>query len=241
MEVNYGDVTKSEKAEDEEQQEGTTSSVPLPTSQGVVPRDAEGFHQSFKLNPQAPDYEQVVDQARAFFKQYGFVVFRDAVPEELVEAAIEDIWQNYLPKGIQRKDPSTWFTQSDKNWVSSVFVGQYNTMRGFLGYKIALSQAAWNIRQHPSLYRAFVTVLENEKLKMKLDRYGLMRPTKVRVPKEGGSSGEFEVVDHPEWKTEERWVHWDQNPWYEPEFRGGDVTSLVINHLPTHHSPSVYL
>lgn len=241
MEVNYGAGSK----EDEPTTTTTTTTETAndePTrssSSSVVPRDSEGYHQSFKLNDSnerlEPDESEasVLEAAKAFFKQHGFVVFRDAVPPPTVEGVIDDIWRNYLFEGIRRDDPSTWFLRPPANWNSTVFGGSYNTKRGFLGYKIAQSQAAWNVRQSPSLYRAFAAILEETKLKVKLDRYGLMRPTKVRVPRAEEDGGGFVVEDHPEWKTEERWVHWDQNPWTEPNFRGVQGLLALSEHNET--------
>jgi len=203
----------------------TDSSVTHDRKPSVVPRDSEGYHQSFKLDPSEEEddesgnnNEAVLKEAKAFFDKHGFVIFRDVVSPQAVEEVVTDIWSNYLFDGIRRDDPTTWFLQPPNNWSSKVFGGSYNTKRGFLGYNIAQSQAAWNIRQNPSVYKAFAGILGKKWLRVKMDRYGLMRPTKVRVP---DANGELVVEDHPEWKTEERWVHWDQNPWTEPKFRGG--------------------
>jgi len=45
---------------------------------------------------------------------------------------------------------------------------------------------------------------------VKFDRYGLMRPTLIEI--------NGEVIQKPDWKTESNWIHWDQNPWLEPDF-----------------------
>eukprot|EP01102_Stenamoeba_stenopodia_P009164 TRINITY_DN2690_c0_g1_i1.p1 TRINITY_DN2690_c0_g1~~TRINITY_DN2690_c0_g1_i1.p1 ORF type:complete len:298 (+),score=60.44 TRINITY_DN2690_c0_g1_i1:74-895(+) len=201
-----------------------------------VPRDEEGYHRSFRLGEggegEQPDDRAVLEEAKAFFKTYGFVIFRDIVTRDTVDRVIDDIWQNYLPPGTRKEDPTTWFAQPPSNWNANVFGGSYNTKRGFLGYKIAQSQAAWDVRQSPKLHRAFAALLGDEKMRVKLDRYGLMRPTKVRIPKADGSEG-FDVEEHPEWKTEEHWVHWDQNPWTEPNFRGVQGVLALSEHNET--------
>jgi hypothetical protein len=191
-------------------------------SKTSVPLDEEGYHQSFKIG--VDSNQDILD----FFKRYGFVILRDIVPSPMIDAVIEDIWENYInalffyyqgdkriekqkPR-IERNDPATWKLA---NWLR-IHGTKYNEKRGFLGNNFSLSQVCWNIRQHPDLYQAFAIVLEDHRLNVKLDRYGLMRPTKIwsTTP-----SGTRELVDfHPEWKTEERWIHWDQNPWKEPGF-----------------------
>jgi hypothetical protein len=39
-----------------------------------------------------------------------------------------------------------------------------------------------------------------------------MRPTKDVKYLDGN------VRDKPEWKSKKNWLHWDQNPWQEPDF-----------------------
>lgn len=192
-------------------------------------KDAEGYHPNFSLEKDS------AEEILKFFKKYGFVIIRDVVARELVEGVVDDIWENYLPSNthpeLRREDPSTWRymlpspafwpdaeqrERQDDKWYST-FGSKYNVKRGFLGSNMASSQATWDVRQHPNLHKAFSVILENRKLEVKLDRYGLMRPTKLHVPGEGGATA---VEEHPEWRTEDRWVHWDQNPWLQPEFMG---------------------
>jgi len=81
----------------------------------------------------------------------------------------------------------------------------------FLGSNLAVSPAAWNNRQNPNIYKAFCAIFKQKDLWVKLDRYGFMRPTRQLI------SGD-KTVDKIDWETSHNWVHWDQNPWLEPEF-----------------------
>jgi len=38
---------------------------------------------------------------------------------------------------------------------------------------------AWKNRQNPLIYEAFSNILKSEKLWVSIDRYGIMRPTKI--------------------------------------------------------------
>jgi len=80
-----------------------------------------------------------------------------------------------------------------------------------LGSNLALSPAAWNNRQNPNIYKSFCAIFKQKDLWVKLDRYGFMRPTRQLI------SGD-NTVDQIDWETSHNWVHWDQNPWLEPEF-----------------------
>jgi hypothetical protein len=64
-----------------------------------------------------------------------------------------------------------------------------------------LLPVAWKNRQHPKIYEVFANVIGRKDLWVSVDRYGVMRPTKEK--KESG-----ELVDRPEWRTMENWVHW---------------------------------
>eukprot|EP01127_Copromyxa_protea_P009268 TRINITY_DN2168_c0_g1_i3.p1 TRINITY_DN2168_c0_g1~~TRINITY_DN2168_c0_g1_i3.p1 ORF type:complete len:117 (-),score=2.64 TRINITY_DN2168_c0_g1_i3:362-712(-) len=74
-------------------------------------------------------------------------------------------------------------------------------MRGFLGYEPAMSQAAWNNRQCPTVYTVFACLLQQKNLWAKIDRYGFMRPTKGVINLHG------EKVDMPYWKWAKKWMN----------------------------------
>lgn len=76
----------------------------------VVPRDAEGYVQSFDINN---DEQSEIEKARAFFDQYGFVVFSNVYTPEQCAATIDDIW-NVIESMVRRpvrNDENLWTNQ----------------------------------------------------------------------------------------------------------------------------------
>jgi len=65
----------------------------------------------------------------------------------------------------------------------------------------------------------------NSALIVSVDRFGVMRPTKLRVKQhltdaQEGNCEQDAIVDRPDWRTSRNWLHWDQNPWSNPLFFG---------------------
>jgi hypothetical protein len=87
----------------------------------TVPRDADGFVQSFDIN----NNEQTeIEKARAFFDQYGFVVFSNVYTPEECAATIDDIWNVIESSARQplRQNDQLWqnkFVQSSRFSFSS--------------------------------------------------------------------------------------------------------------------------
>lgn len=78
----------------------------------TVPRDAEGYVQSFDINNQD---ETEIEKARAFFDQYGFIVFANVYTPEECEATINDIWnvvESFIGQPV-RDDESLWTNRFD--------------------------------------------------------------------------------------------------------------------------------
>jgi len=146
----------------------------------------------------------------SFFRQYGFVVIRDALSASEITSTIDEIWNDKQLLGksgqVDRNDPSTW---NNNTWPTGYGIAE----RGFLSfdndYKL---QVSWNNRQNPKVYKPFSKIFNTEALWVNLDRYGVMRPTKQIQLLDGT------LVDKPEWITKSNWLHWDQNPWNEPNF-----------------------
>jgi len=92
--------------------------------------------------------------------------------------------------------------------------------------KIKVGKQGLN-RQHPNVFACFEAVLGKKDLMCSIDRIGMMRPTKGRrgvllfcFERDflGITLPNGKVVNRPEWKTDKNWLHWDQNPWSEPDF-----------------------
>jgi len=180
----------------------------IPKDQAVVedksweaPIDEEGYVQSFL----ADEEKELLD----FFHKYGFVVVRNIISADQCEKTEDDLWRSDEMLGsrkVDRNEPSTW---ENGTWPSEMNLAE----GGFLTHLTDMSlQTGWDNRQHPNLYKIFSLVFNNPNLWVRFDRYGMMRPTKGIKMKNGN------IVDKPEWKTKSNWLHWDQNPWQEPDF-----------------------
>ena len=75
-----------------------------------IPRDSEGYVKSFILSSYGcPETEE----ARAFFKQYGFVVIANVFTPEQCAETIIDIWnviETFIGKPV-RHDEKLWSSQ----------------------------------------------------------------------------------------------------------------------------------
>lgn len=176
-----------------------------------VPQDEEGYCQSFSCDDEAGISE--------FFWKFGFAVVHDVIPQKNTEDTLQDVFR--LAR-VDPNKPELWLNGDWKN----VFQSSYNAKKGFLGYNVALSQASWNNRQYPNVYKSFCAIFKQKNLWVKLDRYGFMRPTRGLI------SGNT-TVDKVVWETDRNWVHWDQNPWLEPEFCRVQALLTLTNHTLT--------
>eukprot|EP01006_Ploeotia_vitrea_P009126 TRINITY_DN21474_c0_g1_i1.p1 TRINITY_DN21474_c0_g1~~TRINITY_DN21474_c0_g1_i1.p1 ORF type:complete len:392 (+),score=52.35 TRINITY_DN21474_c0_g1_i1:46-1221(+) len=163
------------------------------------------------------------------FREYGFVVVRDVVSEEDVDKTVHEMWtaDTLLGQytGLNREDPTTW---QDDNWPS--------TYNGFLdSINQREEQMCWENRQNPRLVKVFQNILGDQKLWVSGDRYGILRPTKgIKFGNETDENGQTKdcLQDKPEWRTQDRWLHWDQNPWSQPGFAGVQGILSLCEHTP---------
>lgn len=98
-------------------------------------------------------------------------------------------------------------------------------------------QQSWRNRTNPTIARVFEVLLgrvlheeglasDETTLCASVDRFGVMRPTFVRALEQAGNTGDVaSIEERPEWRTTRNWLHWDQNPWSNPNFYG--VQGLV--------------
>eukprot|EP01012_Entosiphon_sulcatum_P035858 TRINITY_DN4558_c0_g1_i3.p1 TRINITY_DN4558_c0_g1~~TRINITY_DN4558_c0_g1_i3.p1 ORF type:complete len:296 (-),score=29.95 TRINITY_DN4558_c0_g1_i3:295-1161(-) len=172
-----------------------------------APLDPDGFIQSFSL--------EEVDQYVAFFRQYGFCAIANVLTPAETEATICDIWDDiemYFPR---RNEPKTWDC-----WPGLSHLGIQGTVCG---------EQVWRNRVNPKLYEVFRNLLRTSKLWVSADNCGVMRPTRnvpwvplepaarnARVTVEDLPDG-IQVEDKPGWRSKEKWLHWDMNPfkWFD--------------------------
>jgi len=183
----------------------------LPTH---IPRDSDDarFVQSFSLN----GGEESLRLIDVFFETYGFVVIRDVLNQEQLDNSLADIW-----RVIEGTDSATADTTSMIRATSSFIAADrsdpltwtpnngYPSMEqvGILGGQVAVQASAFENRQNENLYRVFAHLLGQKQLLVSLDRFGVIRPTKQVLLKDGITRQDF-----PQYVTREKWMHWDMNP-----------------------------
>lgn len=69
---------------------------------------------------------------------------------------------------------------------------------------------AWRNRENPLIYEAFANVLQTRKLWVSIDRYGVMRPARLRHQ----SDQENEAALLEDRQTKKDWLHWDLSPFH---------------------------
>jgi ectoine hydroxylase-related dioxygenase (phytanoyl-CoA dioxygenase family) len=104
----------------------------------------------------------------SFWKQNGYVIIRNAVPQDNVKAVVDLIWEF---TEMDRDDPNSWYRPQHSEYGmqelnKSGMVELYN------------HQALWNNRQHPRIYGAFVDIWETENLWVTIDRVNLNPPAR---------------------------------------------------------------
>ncbi len=165
-----------------------------------VPLDADGFALSFPC-PAGPEDAHAATAALAFYDEYGYVVFRDAISAEACDASRAEIWSSLErdTPGVCRSDPATW------DLLSSDTYGLAPAPAVFTPQLLANRQAA-------SVVGALAAVLGCDAslgappragLLVSHDRYCFYRPTR---------QGALLREDHPEWRTREN-LHLDLHPW----------------------------
>jgi hypothetical protein len=139
------------------------------------------------------------------FQSDGYVVVTGVFDQDLVTQSITELWESpqllRRSTGIVRDDRRTW--TADK-WPQSD--GGRNFLEPLDPYQV---QATWELAQHKHandvmqvLWREHQDVPGERVFMSGIPRWGVMRPT----------------ANNPEWRTEEKWLHWDQNPWAQPGF-----------------------
>jgi ectoine hydroxylase-related dioxygenase (phytanoyl-CoA dioxygenase family) len=129
---------------------------------------------------------------RTFWEENGYVVVRDAVPQENLDAMVAAIWE-FLQ--IDPEDREQWYkykpyTRDDKcSPISSAGM-----------VEIYQHQALWDNRQYPKIHQAFAEIWGDEKLWVSLDRANMKPPARE---------------DRPEWCSKGM-IHWDTDTSKQP-------------------------
>jgi len=191
-----------------------TDVAAMPTSSFLfepdpVQLDAEGYAPSFKAEENT--------SFQTFFDRYGFVVIRDVLSAEDVSRTTADI---FTTAGFADSRPPTLeaLDTKYKNW-DGVSGSHYNTKKGFLTNENPMSEVAWANRISPALYHVNKQLFGRDDLVVKVDRYGLMRPTRFGPD-----------VIRETWETSGQWIHWDMNPWEEPDFARIQAVLAISDH-----------
>lgn len=152
--------------------------------------------------PMVGDYTQSfsVQDAKAykaFYDEYGFVVIHDVLTAKECEETIADIWSIVEGKScglVKRTDPQTW-----GNSVWHKAAGPLSKSEGMIGTGAIFTPIAVRNRANPRMLQVAQQLLNESKLLVSHDRYGLFRPTKP----------------HATWAERATMgnLHLDMNPW----------------------------
>ncbi len=100
----------------------------------------------------------VTDEQKEVFRELGYLVIPDVVPNGLCKKVIDAILQQ---TGIDLDDRSTWY---NGNYAGHGIIAMHH------------HQALWDLRQHPALHEVFSALYENEKLWVSMDRASYKPP-----------------------------------------------------------------
>ena len=123
-----------------------------------------------------------VQEIRTFFNTFGFVCVKDVLEDSEIDASCAEFF--------------SMFDRYDKESIEKFFGNQPFAKFGVIGAEPALSLTMLQNRQNPRVYAAFSAVFDEKELIVDHDRFGALRPT----------------INHPQWRTIDRWLHLDCNP-----------------------------
>ncbi len=110
----------------------------------------------------------------AFWKENGYIVIPNAVPQKNLETLIKVLW-NFLE--MDPDDPESWYKY--KPYTRGDLCSPISEA-GMV--EIYQHQALWDNRQYPRIYQAFVELWGTEKLWVSLDRANMKPPTHPDKP-----------------------------------------------------------
>ena len=100
----------------------------------------------------------------AFFQEHGYVIARNVVPRENLEAVLAIMFE-FL--GMDRDNPEDWYREP---------------LRPGGMVELYQHQALWNNRQHPRVYQVFREILGTARLWVSLDRVNFRPPQHPEHP-----------------------------------------------------------
>lgn len=182
-----------------------------------------------------------------FWKENGYIIIPDAIPEENVKATKNLIWE------FEEKDPNdpeTWYRPPRREiemteLINSGMVEVYN------------HQTLWDNRQHPKVYNAFVDIWGTQKLWVSIDRANLNFPVREGHEFKGFIHWDINTSLHPRpvnvqgvlalsdtddktggfqcvpelYRNFDEWVQGqpeDRNP-FQPDISGFEITQVNMN------------
>lgn len=116
---------------------------------------------------------------RAFWEANGYVVIHNAVPQQNLDAVVDDIWA-FL--GVDRNDPEAWYRAP----ISKAgMLEMYHT------------QSLWNNRQYPRIHQAFADIWGREDLWVSFDRANMNPPARPDWDYQGMVHWDIDTTQHP--------------------------------------------
>lgn len=142
-----------------------------------------------------------VEEYKAAFERDGFVVVDNVLTQEEIAASAQEVFEFLAEKGeVKADDPATWEQWPREICRNGGFMGRfpyYKRISELSSTFVDRQPQAWRNRENPKMHQVFANLLGTRRLWVSVDRYGIMRPTRVRT-------AEGEVV-REDWLTKKDW------------------------------------
>lgn len=155
--------------------------------------DEDGFVLSFDATA-ALAGGSVGKRALNFFREYGFVIFRDVLDSEQIQQSASEIWDQ-----LEKEYPTL------KREVAETYSALSSQTYGLASEPALFTEQMIRNRCNEFVVKALRLLLDETDILLSHDRWCFYRPTKSI--ESGGISR-----DMPEWKTQGN-LHLDLNPW----------------------------
>lgn len=142
-----------------------------------------------------------VDEYTAAFERDGFVVVDNVIAQDEIDASVSEVFDYLSEKGeIKPDEPATWEQWPQEICRSGGFMGRfpyYKRMSELSSTFVDRQPQAWRNRENPKVHQVFANLMGTRRLWVSVDRYGIMRPTRVKTE-------EGEIV-REDWLTKKNW------------------------------------